>query len=351
MQGRKVREQLDVSLDGLPDRWHSEHWGQLVEDFFPLEVSQLFFFDAEKIRSLAEDETSSQVLGTAVKSLLGLDIAERLIADSAVLEARLAKALEADKPREERAGLARKVDQLRPRSMAEEQAASTRMSCASQSRRAAEEEFRQQAAGIGRREAEGGSWMTSRRIGCDPAARSATELPLCRWTGWNGSSGRTIGANGRSRVVSASLPSETINSTACSRAGGCQGGRKGQLSSRRVGNRLGSPGDHAPAVARANPILPPASPLPGLADCRQARACSKTLAPGGWAGVRRDVHHAEEGIGRYSSGSGGDEHASSEEASNWIADRRPPGGVETCRGSRGIRARGEGQGRRTIAAA
>ena len=53
------------------DRWHSEHWNQLVEDFFPLEVSQLFFFDAEKIRSLAEDETSSQVLGTAVKSLLG----------------------------------------------------------------------------------------------------------------------------------------------------------------------------------------------------------------------------------------------------------------------------------------
>ena len=71
------------SLDGLPDRWHSEHWNQLVEDFFPLEVSQLFFFDAEKIRSLAEDETSSQVLGTAVKSLLGLDIAERLIADAA----------------------------------------------------------------------------------------------------------------------------------------------------------------------------------------------------------------------------------------------------------------------------
>ena len=78
-------------LDGLPDRWHSEHWNQLVEDFFPLEVSQLFFFDAEKIRSLAEDETSSQVLGTAVKSLLGLDIAERLIADAAVLETQLAK--------------------------------------------------------------------------------------------------------------------------------------------------------------------------------------------------------------------------------------------------------------------
>ena len=76
----KVREELRVLARWLVDRWHSEHWNQLVEDFFPLEVSQLFFFDAEKIRSLAEDETSSQVLGSAVKSLLGLDVAERLIA-------------------------------------------------------------------------------------------------------------------------------------------------------------------------------------------------------------------------------------------------------------------------------
>ena len=91
--------------DGLADRWHSEHWNQLVEDFFPLEVSQLFFFDAEKIRSLAEDETSSQVLGAAVKSLLGLDVAERLIADAAVLEARLSKKAGATRAQDDRAEL------------------------------------------------------------------------------------------------------------------------------------------------------------------------------------------------------------------------------------------------------
>ncbi len=114
IQGRKVREELQVSLDGLPDRWHSEHGGQLVEDFFPLEVSQLFFFDAEKIRSLAEDETSSQALGTAVKSLLGLDLAERLIADAATLEKHLAaRTAEAASPREDRAELERDVGRLR----------------------------------------------------------------------------------------------------------------------------------------------------------------------------------------------------------------------------------------------
>ena len=113
VQGGKVREELRVLLDGEVDRWHSEHWNQLVEDFFPLEVSQLFFFDAEKIRSLAEDETSSQVLGSAVKSLLGLDVAERLIADASVVEANLRKKMEATKARDDRADLEKGIEELR----------------------------------------------------------------------------------------------------------------------------------------------------------------------------------------------------------------------------------------------
>ena len=113
VHGGKVREELRVLLDGEVDRWHSEHWNQLVEDFFPLEVSQLFFFDAEKIRSLAEDETSSQVLGSAVKSLLGLDVAERLIADASVVEANLRKKMEATKARDDRAELEKGVEELR----------------------------------------------------------------------------------------------------------------------------------------------------------------------------------------------------------------------------------------------
>src|SRR5438105_4930306 len=47
--------------------------------------------DGEKIRALADDTTSSETLGTAIKALLGLDIVERLITDAAILEARLAK--------------------------------------------------------------------------------------------------------------------------------------------------------------------------------------------------------------------------------------------------------------------
>lgn len=87
----RVREEVKVFKDGLCDSWLSENWSQLVEDLIPLEISQLFFFDAEKIRSLAEDESGGQALGTAIKSLLGLDIVERLIVDSSVLESRLVK--------------------------------------------------------------------------------------------------------------------------------------------------------------------------------------------------------------------------------------------------------------------
>ncbi len=89
----RLREELRVLQDGVPDQWLSDNWPQLVEDLFPLDISQLFFFDAEKIRVLAEDESSSKALGAAIKSLLGLDIVERLITDSTVLQARLAKKL------------------------------------------------------------------------------------------------------------------------------------------------------------------------------------------------------------------------------------------------------------------
>jgi DNA sulfur modification protein DndD len=87
----RVREDLRVSQDGVLDQWLSDNWPQLVEELFPLDISQLFFFDAEKIRSLAEDESSSKALGAAIKSLLGLDIVERLITDSTVVQSRLAR--------------------------------------------------------------------------------------------------------------------------------------------------------------------------------------------------------------------------------------------------------------------
>jgi len=87
----RLKERIEVLKDGEPDGWLSENWNQVVEELIPFGIAQLCFFDAEKIRFLAEDETSSEALGLAIKSLLGLDLAERLVADAATLETRLAK--------------------------------------------------------------------------------------------------------------------------------------------------------------------------------------------------------------------------------------------------------------------
>lgn len=91
LKGTKIRENIIVKKDNKIDRWLSDNWAQQVEDLLPQGISQLCFFDAEKIRFLAEDETSNETLGNAIKSLLGLDLAERLIADASVLEGRIAK--------------------------------------------------------------------------------------------------------------------------------------------------------------------------------------------------------------------------------------------------------------------
>jgi DNA sulfur modification protein DndD len=87
----KFRESLSILQDEVFSNSLSTNWPQLVEELIPLEISQLFFFDGEKIRSLAEDASNGEALGASIKALLGLDIVERLIADATVMQTRLAR--------------------------------------------------------------------------------------------------------------------------------------------------------------------------------------------------------------------------------------------------------------------
>lgn len=89
-----IRERVVILRDGEPDPWMSDNWPHLVDDLIPFGVAQLCFFDAEKVRFLAEQESCSNALGSAIKSLLGLDLAERLMADAAVLEGRIARRIQ-----------------------------------------------------------------------------------------------------------------------------------------------------------------------------------------------------------------------------------------------------------------
>ena len=81
-----LRERVEVDVDGTVDPVLTEQWDERVDDFAPHRVSQLFFFDGEKIAELAEQESSVEVLKTAVHSLLGLDLVDRLTKDLGILD-------------------------------------------------------------------------------------------------------------------------------------------------------------------------------------------------------------------------------------------------------------------------
>ncbi|GIX46914.1 MAG: hypothetical protein KatS3mg131_1125 [Candidatus Tectimicrobiota bacterium] len=88
LSGTSMRERLEVLYDGLFDRALTETWQEHIETFIPVRLSQLFFFDGEKIEALADVEHAAQLLTTAIHALLGLDLVEQLDADLLVLERR-----------------------------------------------------------------------------------------------------------------------------------------------------------------------------------------------------------------------------------------------------------------------
>ena len=90
--GKGIEEFLRIAEGGGPlEDVTPEQWRGTIDGIIPERMSQLFFFDGEKIKSIAEDETGSQALADAIKTLLGLDIVEQLDADLAIYHARLAK--------------------------------------------------------------------------------------------------------------------------------------------------------------------------------------------------------------------------------------------------------------------
>ena len=84
-----VKEILHIAEDGkVLENIDSDFWQGFVEDIIPERLSQLFFFDGEKIKSIADDNNGSQVLADAIKTLLGMDIVDRLNADLTIYTAR-----------------------------------------------------------------------------------------------------------------------------------------------------------------------------------------------------------------------------------------------------------------------
>lgn len=86
--GKRIKENLDVILNGQWDRTLSTTWADHVEDLLPLEIAGLFFFDGEKIEALADPDRAATVIQTAIHSLLGASTIEQLRTDLVALQKR-----------------------------------------------------------------------------------------------------------------------------------------------------------------------------------------------------------------------------------------------------------------------
>ncbi|MGE9267874.1 MAG: DNA sulfur modification protein DndD [Verrucomicrobiales bacterium] len=87
-EGKGVQENLLVLCDGLPDEILTEHWEEHQEAHLPSSIAHLFFFDGEQIAELADGSNAAKIIGTAIHTLLGLDLVDRLENDLRVFERR-----------------------------------------------------------------------------------------------------------------------------------------------------------------------------------------------------------------------------------------------------------------------
>lgn len=112
-KGGAIRDRLSVERDGEHDELATERWDDVVEEILPLDISSLFFFDGEKIEALADPERAGRVIGTAIETLLGLNLLERLNTDLVALSRRKVTSGSVSDARDEYSRLASEVEAAR----------------------------------------------------------------------------------------------------------------------------------------------------------------------------------------------------------------------------------------------
>ncbi|MEH2255640.1 DNA sulfur modification protein DndD [Nostoc sp.] len=78
-----------LGILGDDDTWPVDSlvniWDEYIENLLPLGISNLFLFDGEQVKELAEQETPPPVVVDAIRGLLGLELADRLAVDLDIL--------------------------------------------------------------------------------------------------------------------------------------------------------------------------------------------------------------------------------------------------------------------------
>lgn len=91
---RAPSDQLCVHTDGTSRPDLVSIWPEFVEGIMPMALSELTFFDSEKVESLADPASSAKILRTSIHGLLGLDVVDRLLVDLQEFRRRVVKSQE-----------------------------------------------------------------------------------------------------------------------------------------------------------------------------------------------------------------------------------------------------------------
>lgn len=83
--GKKMEEHFSIKRDGhrLTDI-EADQWQEFLNEMIPPRFAKLFLFDGEKIQGLVDQDSTNLYLKDSFKSLLGLDLVERLKADLSI---------------------------------------------------------------------------------------------------------------------------------------------------------------------------------------------------------------------------------------------------------------------------
>lgn len=88
-RGKSIVEDLEVRRNGnVPTDLDEDQWEDFLKDLVPPGISQLFFFDGEKVKELATAIEDDDQFENSLFSLLGLDLVDRLDADLSIYMSR-----------------------------------------------------------------------------------------------------------------------------------------------------------------------------------------------------------------------------------------------------------------------
>lgn len=107
-----VSETLNLYKDDeIIEEINESAWQDFINGMIPLGVSQLFFFDGEKIQNIIADNTNNE-FANSVKALLGIDMLERLQADIKIYQARDLRNLSSAKEQQRLQELDSELDEI-----------------------------------------------------------------------------------------------------------------------------------------------------------------------------------------------------------------------------------------------